>query len=312
MLARSSAYQGVFMSKLLPVALATTLFLAGCAAGATHQPTAAPAAPIAVAAPAGPSADDNLNAVAWSQNAIEHDLIYRQAFRDAQERLLAAKKDPRWDALAKEDREAAPALKGLKPAVVLDIDETVLDNSPYQARLIRSGGEFNEADWAAWCKEAIAKPMPGALAFTRFAAEHGIAVIYISNRAKDLDAPTLANLRKAGFPVAGPESFLGLGTFVQGCEQVGTEKGCRRQLVASKYRVLMQFGDQIGDFVSVLANTADGREKVMAPYADWIGERWFVLPNATYGSWESALYGNDHDLSREERRTKKIETLRSN
>jgi len=300
------------MLKFVPAAVALAFSLAGC----VHTPPAVAPAPAAapeatVPAAAGPAADDNLNAVAWTQNASEHDLIYVQTYRDAQEKLLKAKSDPTWDALPKDDRAAHASLKGLKPAVVLDIDETVLDNSPYQARLIRSGGEFNEADWAAWCKEAIARPMPGALAFTKFAAAHGIAVIYISNRAKNLDDATLANLRAAGFPVAGKDSFLGLGTFVEGCEQVGSEKGCRRQRVARDYRVLMQFGDQIGDFVNVLGNTADGREKAMAPYAGWIGERWFVLPNPTYGAWEGALFDNDHSLPRAERRQKKIDSLRS-
>src|SRR6185312_14394197 len=193
-----------------------------------------------------------------------------------------------------------------KPAVVLDIDETVLDNSPYQARLVKSGGEYNEADWAAWCKEEAARALPGAVAFTRFAARHGIAVIYISNRAKDLDQATLANLRKAGLPVSGPEAFLGLGTFVEGCEQIGTEKGCRRQLVSRKYRVLMQFGDQIGDFVTVLANNAAGRHRAMAPYMDWIGRRWFVLPNPTYGSWNrhcSTMTGARHRRNAGDRRS---------
>lgn len=244
------------------------------------------------------------------QTAVEHDLIYLQTYRDAQARLLAAMKDKHWDALTKEDRVAP--LAGLKPAVVLDIDETVLDNSPYQARLIKSGGEFNEADWAAWCKEEKARALPGVVEFTQFAAQHGIAVIYVSNRAKDLDESTLANLRQVGLPVSGPEAFLGLGTFVQDCEQVGTEKGCRRQLISRKYRVLMQFGDQIGDFANVLANTAEGRQKAIAPYMAWIGTRWFVLPNPSYGSWEPALFNNDWSLPREQRRQQKIGALRYN
>lgn len=300
------------MMKFAPVALVAVLSLAGCAhAPQAVGPTPAPVAKSETAAP-GPAADDNLNAVAWAQDASEHDFIYVQTFRNATDRLLRAKKDASWDALPKADRETHPSLKGLKPAVILDIDETVLDNSPYQARLIRSGGEFNEADWAAWCKEAIARPMPGALAFTKFAADHGVAVFYISNRAKDLQDATLANLRSAGFPVAGPSSFLGLGTFVEGCEQAGSEKSCRRQLVAKDYRVLMQFGDQIGDFTEVPGNTAEGRARAMAPYADWIGTRWFVLPNPTYGAWESALFDNDFTLPRAERRQKKIDALRSN
>jgi acid phosphatase len=222
--------------------------------------------------------------------------------------LLAALADPHWDGLAKADR-VVPA-EGLKPAVVLDVDETVLDNSPYQARLVRSGGEFSEPDWAAWCREAKARALPGVVEFTRFAVQHGIAVIYISNRSADLDQATLANLRKAGLPVAGPRSFLGLGTFVEGCEQVGSEKGCRRQQVARHYRVLMQFGDQLGDFLDVLPNTPSGRSRAVAPYLDWIGERWFVLPNPTYGSWEPALFGNDWQLATPERRLRKIESLR--
>jgi acid phosphatase len=283
----------------LPLAAALAL-LAGCAAQPSRLPPPAPAAHTV-------AADDNLNAVAWTQTAVEHDLIYLQTYRDAQARLLAALADPGWDALSKADR-VVPA-KGLKPAVLLDIDETVLDNSPYQARLVRSGGEFNEADWAAWCKEARARALPGVVAFTRFAVQHGVEVIYLSNRAKDLDQATLANLRAAGLPVAGPQSFLGLGTFVEDCEQVGSEKGCRRQLVARHHRVLMQFGDQLGDFVDVLPNTPAGRRQVVRPYLDWIGVRWFVLPNPTYGSWEPALFDNDWRAPRDARRKAKLDAL---
>jgi len=299
------------MSIRLSATVLALALLAGCAAlspkAGTPAAVALPpqaSAPAAVATPA----DDNLNATVWTQAAIEHDLIYLQTYRDARQHLLAALKDKRWDALPKNDRVAP--VKGLKPAVVLDIDETLLDNSPYQARLIKSGGEFNEADWAAWCKEEKARALPGAVEFTQFAARHGIAVIYVSNRAKDLDQVTLVNLRKVGLPVSGPDAFLGLGTFVKGCEQIGTEKGCRRQLISRHYRVLMQFGDQIGDFVDVPANTLRGRASAMAPYLSWIGTRWFVLPNPTYGSWEPALFNNDWQAPREERRRLEIGALR--
>lgn len=296
------------MSLRLPATLLALALLSGCATTASVPPPAPTPAP-ATASISVP-ANDNLNAVVWTQTAIEHDLIYLQTFRDAQSRLLAAMKDRHWDALARDDRVAP--IKGLKPAIVLDIDETVLDNSPYQARLVRSGGEYNEADWAAWCKEEAARALPGVVAFTQFAASHGIAVIYVSNRAKDLDQVTLANLRKVGLPVSGPEAFLGLGTFVEGCEQIGTEKGCRRQLISRKYRVLMQFGDQIGDLVTVIANNPEGRRRAMAPYMNWIGTRWFVLPNTTYGSWEPALFNNDWTAPIEQRRKQKIEALRFN
>jgi acid phosphatase len=297
------------MSLRLPAALLALALLTGCAT-APRQPAAAlpTATPAAAAAPVPVAANDNLNAVAWSQTAIEHDLIYLQTYRDAQARLLAALRDRHWDALGKGDRTTP--LAGLKPAVILDVDETVLDNSPFAARGVRGGNEYNEAEWAAWCREERARALPGAVEFTRFAAKHGIAVIYISNRAKDLDQATLANLRKAGLPVSGPQAFLGLGTVVDGCEQAGSEKGCRRQLVARHYRVLMQFGDQIGDFVDVPANTADGRRKAVADYLPWIGTRWFVLPNPTYGSWEPALFNNDWSQPPAQRRQQKLDALR--
>ena len=145
-----------------------------------------------------------------------------------------------------------------------------------------------------------------------FAASKGVTVFYLSNRASDLGTATLENLRKLDFPIAADEQvFLGLGTIVPGCEQNGSEKGCRRELISRKYRVLMQVGDQLGDFVDVLANTQQGREQAVAPYLDWIGQRWFVLPNPTYGSWEPALFDNDWSQSAPARRRAKQAALRT-
>jgi 5'-nucleotidase (lipoprotein e(P4) family) len=293
----------------LPAVLTLVVLLAGCATSAGPvAPARAPVPATGAATPALPPPNDNLDALAWSQTAIEHDLIYLQTFRDAQARLLGALHDPQWDALAAHDR-LAPAV-GLPPAVVLDIDETVLDNSPFQARLIRRGGSYSEADWIAWCNEQQARALPGVVAFTRFAAQHGVAVIYISNRASTLARVTLANLRQAGLPVSGPDAFLGLGTVVEGCVQHGSDKGCRRQQVGRHYRVLMQFGDQLGDFVDPAANTTVARGAAVAPYLGWVGTRWFVLPNPTYGAWQSVLFDNDRAAPPAERRRKTLQSLR--
>ena len=280
---------------------AVLVSLAACA-GAPPRSARAPA-------PGAAPANDNLNAVAWTQTAVEHDLIYREVFRDAGESLLRALRDPGWDALAPGER-GHPA-HGLVPAVIVDIDETVLDNSPYQARLVRDGRSYDESSWAEWCREKAARPLPGALEFTRLAAEHGATVFYLSNRAQDLDQVTLDNLRAAGFPVAAGEPvFLGLGTAVDDCRQAGSDKGCRRRLVGRHHRVLLQLGDQLGDFVDVGANTPAGRRAAIAPYIGWIGERWFVLPNPTYGAWEPALFDNDWSRSGAQRRRAKLDELR--
>ncbi len=287
-----------FARRLATPALLLLFVFAGCTA-APHPETPPTSA--------GVPADDLLNATLWVQKAVEHDLVFREIYRNAQEKLLDALNDPTWSALPEDDRPAAAGDRS--PAVILDVDEAVLDNSPYEARLIRSGEEFSEFSWSTWCREEIAEPLPGAVEFTRFAADHGVAVYYISNRAQDLDQATLSNLRSAGFPVANDHVFLGLGTVVKGCEQYGSDKGCRRQLVGRSHRVLMQFGDQIGDFVDVVANTPTGRADAVRPYLDWIGERWWVLPNPLYGSWEPAQFNNNWRQPREDRRKAKKDAL---
>jgi len=294
--------------RLLSAALALAL-LASC----DSLPTRAHATPESggesgIVGKAAMVPNDNLNAVAWMQTSVEFRLIAGQTWRGALVQLDRAIKAPGWDALTKEDR-ANPA-KGLPPAIIVDVDETMLDNSPYQARLIRDGQSYNEATWAEWVKEEAAKPVPGALEFARAASARGVKIFYLSNRAEDLGDATLSNLRKAGFPVKDAGQFLGLGRVVDGCESEGSEKGCRRQLVGRKHRVLMQFGDQIGDMVTVVANTQDGREQAVRPYLGWVGERWFVLPNPSYGSWEPALFNNSWSQPETERRQQKLDALR--
>lgn len=301
------------MSKLASAVLLFALILGACGKTPTRPEMnhAQPAAPDNTEQSGLPGPNDNLNAVAWTQTAIERDLIYRQAYRAAGFQLDRALADPEWEALASNERKGGrpPALKF---AVILDIDETVLDNSPYQARLVINGTRYDEFTWSEWCREENAAALPGALEFTRLAADKGITVFYLSNRAQDLGDATLANLRKLGFPITeSHEVFLGLGTVVPGCEQNGSDKSCRRELISRDYRVLMQFGDQLGDFVDVTANSREGRAQVIAPYLDWVGERWFVLPNPTYGHWESALFDNDWSQSAELRRQAKLRALKT-
>ncbi|MBT2748428.1 MULTISPECIES: 5'-nucleotidase, lipoprotein e(P4) family [unclassified Lysobacter] len=300
--------------RALPLtALACALALSACkpqpgrpadaaAPVAEAKPAAAPAA-----AKTGDGADDNLNAVLWMQRSVEYRASTETIYRAAADKLEVALKQPNWDALVPEER--GNSAKGLKPAVVMDVDETVLDNSPYQARLVRDGKEYDEVTWDAWVAEKKAKPLPGVVDFAKAAQAKGITVLYLSNRAVHLKDATLANLRSAGLPVADDSVFLGLGTVVEGCEQNGSEKNCRRLLAGKQYRVLMQFGDQIGDFVQVVANTPEGRDALLSQYHDWFGERWWMLPNPSYGSWEAMTFNNDYSQPREARRQAKRAAL---
>ncbi len=267
----------------------------------------APGAPAAAQGDAAVAANDNLNAVLWMQRSEEYRALSEQTYRAAADHLDKALKEPNWDALVPDER--GNAAKGLTPAVVMDVDETVLDNSPYQARLVRDGAEYDEMTWDQWVAEKKAKPVPGVVDFAKAASAKGVTLLYISNRAVHLKDATLANLRSAGLPVADDSVFLGLGTVVPGCEQNGSEKNCRRRLAGQKYRVLMQFGDQLGDFVEVTANTSDGRGALLQEYHDWFGERWWMLPNPTYGGWEPAQFNNDYSQSRQARHDAKRAAL---
>jgi len=280
------------------VLLASALALSGCA----HQPASPPAAPAAHAA------DDNLNAVLWMQASQEYRAASIQTWRAALARLDAALADPSWDALVPAER-AHPA-DGLPPAVIVDVDETVLDNSPYQARLVLDGTSYDGASWADWVYEAAARPVPGVLEFTRAATARGVTVFYVTNRTEAQQDISLANLRAAGLPVAGEHVFLGKGTEVPGCTQASDgDKQCRRQLVGRSHRVLMQFGDQLGDFVEVPDNTPAARDQLIDRHGAWFGERWWMLSNPSYGDWLPATFGNDWGLPVPARREAKRAAL---
>ncbi|MGV8941130.1 MAG: 5'-nucleotidase, lipoprotein e(P4) family [Lysobacter sp.] len=267
-------------------------------------------APAATGMDASTSADDNLNAVVWMQTSVEYRAAAIQTYRAAIGQLDAALANPQWDALVPGERANPPA--GLKPAVILDIDETVLDNSPYQVRLLRHGLQYDSASWAEWVAEQKAKPVPGVLEFARAASARGITLIYLSNRTEDQKAASLANLRAVGLPVADDSVYLGKGLQVAGCDQVESgAKHCRRQLVGRTYRVLMQFGDQLGDFAQPGPNASAARQALLDQYGGWFGERWWMLSNPSYGDWQPALFGNDWSLSPSAQRKAKLAALDS-
>ncbi|WLH88536.1 HAD family acid phosphatase [Pseudomonas sp. FP453] len=252
-----------------------------------------------------PPANDQLVAVLWTQTSIEHELIYRQVFASATRQLDAALADPSWDALPLPPRN----LSGLPPAVVVDIDETVLDNVPLNARDILTNQVYSYDRWNTWVDQAKAQALPGAVEFLQAADKKGITVYYITNREHSQVQATVNNLRLRGFPVAHNEQVLAASTPTGHCEQAGYGKNCRRQWVASHARVLMLAGDSFGDFVQAEHNTLAAQRKAAAPYLAWLGQRWFLLPNPTYGNWYSAPYGDQEKLPFERKRQLKQQAL---
>jgi acid phosphatase len=260
-------------------ALAAAMVAAACAKPRPVQ-TGAPAVPPAPA-PA-PRVHENLNAVLWIQTSVEYEATARQVFRTASLKLDAALADPGWTAL-----EQGPEAAGLPPAVIADVDETVLDNSAFQARQVRDHFPFGEAVWQAWCKEVAARAVPGAVEFARHAATRGVTVFYVTNRYVDVEAATRENMSRLGFPLQPATDQLL--TRKERPEWAASDKASRRAFVAGTHRVLLLIGDDLNDFVSAAGKTVEERAQLSARHASQWGERWFMAPNPTYGSWEAAL-----------------------
>lgn len=239
-----------------------------------------------------PPANDQLDAVLWTQTSIEHELIYRQLFANATRQLDIALADPNWDALPLPARK----LTGLPPGVIVDIDETLLDNVPLNARDIINNQVYSYDRWNTWVEQAKAQALPGSVAFLQAARQKGIKVYYLTNREHSQVAATAENLRLRGFPIESDAQILAASTPTGHCESAGYGKNCRRQWVASHARVLLMAGDSLGDFVQAEHNTLDAQRKAVEPYVNWLGQRWFLLPNPSYGNWYSAPYGDDESL----------------
>ena len=235
------------------------------------------------------------------QRALEYQASALQAYRQATLQLERALKDGAWSAALEQTADASK----LPPAVILDIDETVLDNSAYQARQVRDHTLFAADTWDRWCLEARAAAVPGALDFTRDADKRGVTVFYITNRTANIEEATLKNLAALGFPLtAGLDTVLTRG---ERPEWQTSPKGPRRAHVAATHRVLLLIGDDLGDFVVDAAGTPEQRAARTAPQAEWWGRRWIMLPNPTYGSWERAIVGNAPDPIAAKRQALKYE-----
>jgi acid phosphatase len=226
-----------------------------------------------------------------------------QSFATARAALEAGLKDRRRTASI----EQSGKFERLPPAVILDIDETVLDNSPGQARQVLARSDFDLAIWNQWVSEAKAAAIPGAVEFCKNAASRRVAVFYISNRDAAMEAPTRANLEKLGFPLGGAEDRV----LLRGERPEWTsEKSTRRADVAKRYRIILLLGDDLGDFVPGVRTTAAARRELARTEEHRWGRHWIMIPNPSYGSWEEALYGTPRPAEISERIRQKMAALR--
>ena len=210
--------------------------------------------------------DYKIQAQVWTQNSAEYRALCYQAFNAAKMNL---------DALFFFEKEYDKPL-----AIIADVDETVLDNSPYDGKLILNNTAYNRESWVKWGNLEIAKAIPGSLEFLIYASEKNVEIFYISNRySEQLDA-TVNNLKKLGFPDAKESNVL-----LRGDTRSKSE---RRKSVSDNYEVIMLIGDNLSDFNDEFEKKIS---KERTNYTDELsndfGTRLIVLPNPNYGDWES-------------------------
>ncbi|MGB7070254.1 MAG: 5'-nucleotidase, lipoprotein e(P4) family [Pyrinomonadaceae bacterium] len=246
---------------------------------------------------AAPAAVDNeyqLAAVLYMQKAAEYRALSYQAFNLARLRL-----DTDFD--MRHLRKLSKSERKRPRAIIVDIDETVLDNSPAQAHGIRNRIGFNLKDWYAWGEMRKAKAIPGAVGFVDYAVSKAVTVFYVSNRDEVQKQATIDNLKSVGFDGVSVENVL--------LRTSGSGKDPRRKMIAEKYRIVMLIGDNLDDFSDVFEkrSVADRFSEVDRSEAVW-GKRFIVLPNAMYGTWENAIYEYER-LTDEQKAKKRVEAL---
>ncbi len=255
-------------------------------------PALAAIAPLAGCA--GDGGHEMLNAVLWQQHSAEYRALALQSYATALVRLDEALATPGWSAALEQRGDAA----ALPPAVILDLDETLIDNARYEARIVTRLQEYSRASFAAWCEEGGAAAVPGAVEFVTAARARGVTVFYYTAREERLRACTVRTLRAIGAgPVDDAHLFL---------RDAGTKEEVRARL-ASRYRIVLIIGDNLEDFVHGSKADAAARSALVSRHRHWFGRRWILLPNPVYGHWESLYYDFDHGAPR----ARKIEGKRS-
>lgn len=264
--------------------LAPLLLFVACTT--TTLPPAAPAPEPAEAAASSAPLPCNpghsiLNAVLWVQSSAEFRAASIQTYAGARRALDEALADKTRIGATEETTDGPDQ----PPAIIVDADETVLDNTPYEARAIRAGTTYDKKMWKEWTAEGAAPAMPGATEFLQYAASRGVTVFYVTNRDEDERPGTRANLERLGLPLRDNIETLLLRTST-------SDKSPRRREVAKAYRILLLVGDDLNDFANVREAPWNERDALIEKTKDWWGTRWFMIPNPMYGSWERAAIGS--------------------
>lgn len=243
--------------------------------------------------------DQVLLGINWVQQSGEYRALAYQAFN-----------------LAKIAFDTAKSQNISNPAVIVDLDETILDNSPYQANLIGSNEGFSSKSWNQWILAEETLAVPGAVKFINYINNNGGKVFFVSNRDEsttkdsnnnDLEKATMKNMEKLGFTGVSEETLLLKGEFTKTIEEKkDTAKQWRMKAVTNgeadtiKRNVVVFMGDNLNDFSEIDKNDnqlrkefvdrTQGQYGLLTVNSEGFKPAYIALPNPMYGDWENGLY----------------------
>lgn len=210
----------------------------------------------------------------WQQNSGEFRALCYQAFN-----------------IATEVVKEKTSMNHFRPiAIVTDIDETFLDNSPYAVAQALKGKEYDRQSWEEWTAKGDAIAFPGSVEFFNYAASRNVHIFYITNRHINEKEGTIKNLKKLGFPFADEEHVLLM--------KDTSNKESRRKEILKDYEIFMLLGDNLNDFSEVFYHQSqEDRNRLTDELKNEFGKTFIVLPNSGYGDWEGALPDYDYNYS---------------
>tara|TARA_A100001234_G_C12611766_1_gene379804 strand:+ start:648 stop:1340 length:693 start_codon:yes stop_codon:yes gene_type:complete len=201
----------------------------------------------------------------WQKNSAEYVALSYQAYNLAKFRL----------------NEKLNSEFNKRPAIVIDLDETVLNNLPYNEMLIDSSEVFNQESWSRWVNKKIATKVPGSLEFINYAKSKNVKIVYLSNRRVENYDPTKENLVNLGYPF--DEDTLML------LRDETSDKTARRNTL-NDYEIIMLLGDNLADFNSVFYKKSNNeRIQSVDSLSKMFGDKFIVFPNLIYGDWEDGF-----------------------
>ena len=201
----------------------------------------------------------------WQKNSAEYVALSYQAYNLAKFRL----------------DEKLNSEFNKRPAIVIDLDETVLNNLPYNEMLIDSSEIFTQESWSKWVNKKIATKVPGSLEFINYAKSKNVKIVYLSNRRVENYDPTKENLVNLGYPF--DEDTLML------LRDETSDKTARRNTL-NDYEIIMLLGDNLADFNSVFYKKSNNeRIQSVDSLSKMFGDKFIVFPNLIYGDWEDGF-----------------------